>query len=172
MEAATLSGQGCTSLIGTSEVRNDSKLPSRRRCFRIVAATLGLGLVGAISAISGWSSTPEALLHRWQGAALGADANLLIGLPDAERAKRLNSLALAEIDRLQQISSFYRPSSGLVGLNAEGRLRSPRGELVGLLELAQESSALSGGAFDVTVQPIWRSYHDNFSRHGPLLRGP
>ena len=53
---------------------------------RIVAAVSGLGLAGAIGAIAGRSSNPEVSLHRWRGTALGADASLLIDLPEAERA--------------------------------------------------------------------------------------
>jgi len=60
----------------------------------------------------------------------------------------------------------------LVHLNEAGQLRSPPAELVTLLDRAQQWSALSGGAFDVTVQPLWRLYHDHFSKPGADPLGP
>ncbi len=158
--------------MNTTEVRIDQSFPSRRRVIRIVAAVSGLGLAGAIGAISGRSSTPVVSLHRWQGTALGADASLLINVLDTERAKRLTALALAEIDRLERVFSLYRPDSALARLNAEGRLDNPPGELVSLRERPQQWGALSGGAFDVTVQPLWRLYHDHFSSPGADPFGP
>ena len=148
------------------------KHPSRRRVLRVIAAASGLGLAGAIGAIAGRSSNPEVSLHRWQGTALGADASLLIDVPDAERAKKLISLALAEIDRLEHVFSLYRPDSALVQLNEEGQLRNPPTELVTLLDRAQQWSELSRGAFDVTVQPLWRLFHDHFSKPGADPFGP
>ncbi len=156
----------------STNVRKDQGYPSRRRVIRIVAAVSGLGLAGAIGAVSGRSSTPVVSLHRWQGAALGADASLLINVPDAERARRLIALALAEIDRLEQIYSLYRPNSALTRLNEEGHLAGPPRELVSLLERAQQWGALTGGAFDVTVQPLWRLYQDHFSKPAADHLGP
>ncbi len=145
---------------------------SRRRAIRVIAAASGLGLAGAIGANFTRSSNSEAPLHRWRGTALGADASLLIGLPDAARAGRLIALALAEIDRLEKLFSLYRPDSALVRLNAEGQLRNPPAELATLLDRARQWSVLSGGAFDVTVQPLWRLYREHFSKPGADPLGP
>ncbi len=145
---------------------------SRRRAIRIMAAASGLGLAGAIGANYTRSSNSEVPLHRWRGTALGADASVLIHGPDAERATRLISLALAEIARLETIFSLYRPNSALVRLNAEGELRNPPAELVTLLDRGRQWGALSGGAFDVTVQPLWRLYSEHFSKPGADPLGP
>ncbi len=142
---------------------NDRSLPSRRRVIRLIAAASGLGLAGAIGVIAGRSSDPSVSLHRWQGSALGADASLLIAGSDAAQAERLIALALSEIDRLEQIFSLYRPDSALVRLNEEGELRDPPPDLVALFERAQQWGELTGGVFDVTVQPLWRLYRDHFS---------
>ncbi len=155
-----------------TDIRNDHNLPSRRRVIRLVAAASGLGLAGAIGVIAGRTSDTSDSLHRWQGSALGADASLLIAGPDAARAEKLIALALAEIDRLERIFSLYRPDSALARLNEEGQLRNPPPELVILLQRAQQWSALTGGAFDVTVQPLWRLYRDHFSRAGADPAGP
>jgi len=145
---------------------------SRRRVIRIVAAATGLGLVGATAGLARLAKEPDTRLRRWRGTALGADATLLIDHPDGARAERLLAVARAEIERLERIFSLYRPDSALVRLNAEGRLRNPPAELVVLLDRARQWGALSDGAFDVTVQPLWQLYRDHFSRPGADPRGP
>ena len=155
-----------------TELPNDRNFPSRRRVIRLAAAASGLALAGAIGAIYGRSSSPEVSLHRWWGAALGADASLLINVPDAKRAKSLISLALAEIDRLERVFSLYRRESALTRLNQEGEIRDPPAELVSLLERARQWSVLSGGAFDVTVQPLWQLYREHFAKPGADPLGP
>lgn len=148
-----------------------SALP-RRRVIRLVAAASGLGLAGAIGALHGRSPDPEVSLHEWRGRALGADASLLVGLPDAEQARRLIAQARAEIERLEGIFSLYHPDSALSRLNAVGELRNPPWELVALLDRARQWGELSGGAFDVTIQPLWRLYSAHFSQPGADPLGP
>ena len=167
-----MSGEAPKTVIDTSDVETDRGVPSRRRVIRLAAATSGLGLAAAIGAVAVRSPSPAVSLHRWRGSALGADASVLIHGPDAERAAGLLSLALAEIDRLEKIFSLYRPDSALARLNADGQLPNPPAELVALLERARQWSALSGGAFDVTVQPLWRLYREHFSKPGADPLGP
>lgn len=120
----------------------------RRRVLQITAAA------AACVGLSGSRAERPAL--RWAGSALGAEASLTLDHPDPVRARRLLALALAEIDRLDRIFSLQRGDSSVSRLNRDGRLARPPGELVAVLELAARVSALSGGAFDVTVQPLWR----------------
>lgn len=122
---------------------------TRRRLLRIAAsAATCLGVAGA---------QREPLAHRWTGAALGAEVSLTFFDPDPARARQLIATVLAEIDRLDRIFSLQRADSALSGLNRGGRLRRPPLDLVAVLELAASVSALSDGAFDVTVQPLWRA---------------
>ena len=136
---------------------------SRRRILRLLAAPSVLGLAAAVGALSGRSSDADTSLHHWRGKALGADASLLIHHPDAAEAARLTMVARAEIERLEKIYSLHRDDSAVVRLNREGRLDGPPAELVTLLLRARRWSETSGGAFDVTVQPLWKLYHDYFS---------
>jgi thiamine biosynthesis lipoprotein len=145
---------------------------ARRRVIRLVAAASSLSLAGALGALAGRSPDSESSLHRWQGTALGADASLLIDVPDTDRARQQIALARAEIDRLERIFSLYRPDSALSRLNEEGQLLNPPPELAALLGQAQNWGALSGGAFDVTVQPLWRLYREHFSQPGADSLGP
>lgn len=91
--------------------------------------------------------------YRWQGAALGAKAQIILDHPDAKTIARA---ARAEIERLENIFSLYRAESELMRLNRAGRLSAPSFELLECLGLAGRVYRASGGAFDPTVQPLWR----------------
>ncbi len=68
--------------------------------------------------------------------------------------------------------SLYRADSEISALNREGRLDMPSRDLVALLAEARRFGALSGGAFDVTVQPLWRLYAAHFADPRADPRGP
>ncbi len=67
-----------------------------------------------------------------------------------------------EIERLERIFSLYRPDSEIARLNEAGRLAKPSPELRALIEESQRLGVLSGGAFDISVQPLWRLYEAHF----------
>lgn len=108
----------------------------------------------------------------WRGVALGADAVLQMHHPDPEAADRIIATALAEVRRLERIFSLYDPDSALVQLNRDGRLEAPPADLVRLLSSSIRFGELTGGAFDVTVQPLWRAYADHFARADADPDGP
>jgi thiamine biosynthesis lipoprotein len=68
----------------------------------------------------------------------------------------------AEIERHERIFSLYREDSEICRLNRDGALVRPSPELVGLIAESQRLSTLSDGAFDITVQPLWRLYEEHF----------
>ena len=68
--------------------------------------------------------------------------------------------------------SLYRPESAICRLNRDGRLVAPPLELVALLAEARSFSERTEGAFDVTVQPLWRLYAAHFAQPGADPRGP
>jgi FAD:protein FMN transferase len=135
---------------------------SRRRFISISAAAGAMACVGPV----------EAAPYKWQGTALGAKASLLLHHPDKQRAARIVSACVAEINRLENIFSLYREQSALVTLNTNGNLDNPPLELVQALADCRRISDLTGGAFDVTVQPLWQSYVRHFSTANPDLNGP
>lgn len=128
----------------------------RRRCLSILA---GLGAL----ALSGDQARRAAALE-WRGVALGAEARLLFHGPDRERAQAALRRILAEVERLERIFSLYRPESELCRLNAAGRLAAPSFDLLAVLALGQRISEASGGAFDPSVQPLWRALARHFAR--------
>ncbi len=140
--------------------------PTRRRFVAIAAAAAGL----PFAAIRAGAETVH--LHRWSGIALGAAAEIVLYEPDAARARRLIARCVAEIDRLEDVFSLYRPESAISRLNRDGRLTAPPLELVALLAEARSYSERTGGSFDVTVQPLWRLYAAHFAHAGADPRGP
>ncbi len=66
------------------------------------------------------------------------------------------SASFEAIDQVEDQMSLYRPDSQLVRLNQLGFLNRPHPDLVRVLRYAQQLSARSAGAFDVTVQPLWQ----------------
>ena len=112
------------------------------------------------------------MLRVWSGAALGCDATLQIHHPDPATADRLIAASLAEVERLERVMSLYRPDSALSRLNRDGVLEDPPFDLVRVLSESRRYGALSGGAFDVTVQPLWDLYAGHFSRPDASPDGP
>jgi thiamine biosynthesis lipoprotein len=139
---------------------------SRRRFISISAAAGGLPLLpfGAAHAAP--------LLRVWTGAALGCDAALQIHHPDPRKAEQLIAASLAEVARLERVMSLYQPESALCRLNRDGVLDDPPFDLVRVLSESRRYAELTGGAFDVTVQPLWKLYAGHFSAPNASADGP
>lgn len=131
---------------------------TRRRAIRIVAAAAGLPL--AIAAVR--ATTPPGRLFRWQGEVLGAMAELALWHTDAALAQRAILKIRGEIARYERAFSLNDPTSEISRLNRDGRLARPSRDLRAVVEESQKFSALSDGAFDISVQPLWRLYEAHF----------
>jgi FAD:protein FMN transferase len=131
---------------------------TRRRAFRIVAAAAGLPLM--IAALR--ATVPAGQLFNWQGEVLGGLAELSLWHTDEATARRAIRKVEAEIARYEGIFSLARAESEISRLNAAGSLARPSAELRALMEEGRRFSVLSGGAFDVSVQPLWRLYEAHF----------
>lgn len=132
-----------------------------RRRFLVLTAAAALAPLAARAAAG-----PE--LVRWTGRALGADAELRLYHSDPASARAAIAEAVIELERLEAVFSLFRPDSALVRLNRDGYLEVPPLDLVRILEEAASVSAVSNGAFDVTVQPVWRLYADSLKRAGRM----
>jgi len=129
---------------------------TRRRFISIAAAATGASLT--LPTI-GMASTPT--LHRWQGRALGAQAEILLNVPSDVDGGTLVKAITNEISRLEAIFSLYQADSAITRLNEQGYLIGPPIELVDVLHQARDVSLKTKGAFDITVQPLWQLYHEN-----------
>ena len=139
---------------------------TRRRMIGISAAASGLALLSPYDA----AAAPDAV--RWNGGAMGAQASLVIHHPDRAKAQWLAEAAIAEVHRLERIFSLYREDSALTLLNRQGFLAAPPPELVDIVRQSREAGALTGGAFDPTVQPLWDIYRRHFSTPGAPEAAP
>ena len=140
---------------------------SRRRALTILGAAAGVALAPALM-----RAPKAAPLRTWQATALGAPARIVLAHPDAAEAERLFQASAAEIARLEALFSLERADSALARLNRDGALAAPAPDMVRLLDEAARVSRLSEGAFDVTVQPLWRLYAEHFARHAQDRDGP
>lgn len=138
---------------------------TRRRFIAVSAA------FAATAARPGRALAQSALVE-WRGVALGAVASIRLAHPDRAQGQRLIARCVAEIARLERIFSLYLPDSDLCRLNRDGVLAAPPHELVELLSQAAAVSAATDGAFDVTVQPLWRRYADHFAAAETDPAGP
>ncbi len=129
---------------------------TRRRFLSIAAAATGCGLLR--QSLAG----DQVELQTWQGTALGARASIKLAHPDPERGRILIRYALAEIERLEQVFSLYRPDSAVSQLNRQGNLHAPPLDLVRLLAETRRYGDITDGSFDVTVQPLWQLYERHF----------
>jgi thiamine biosynthesis lipoprotein len=134
------------------------KRPTRRRFLRVVGAMAGLPpIIASVRA-----TAPQAHVHSWQGEVLGALSELTLWHPDAAFAQRTILRVRQEIDRLDRIFSLYRRDSEISRLNATGKQLKPSPELRTLVEEGRRLGELSGGAFDISVQPLWQLYEAHF----------
>jgi len=150
--------------------RGNGAVVGRRRVLTLIASA---GVIAAsptaASGIFGGSDIP---VFRWRDRALGASASLLFHGLAHQDARRLARAAMAEVTRLERVFSLYRADSALVRLNVAGSLSAPPPELVTVLHRALRWSAVTDGAFDPTVQPLWDVYRQHFAAPSANPAGP
>ncbi len=92
----------------------------------------------------------------WQGIGFGAALNLRLVGADLVGAHHTFRRVEAEIERIEASFSLHRDSA-LTRLNRDARLSWPSADFLALLRLSERIHAATGGAFDPTVQPLWRA---------------
>lgn len=143
----------------------------RRRFIKISAAAAGLALMPPGPSLA-TVSAGNVRLRTWRGIALGADAMLQIHHPDLRTADVLIARAVAEVRRLERIFSLYDPETTISLLNRQGHVETPPSDFLRLLSESWEYSRLTSGAFDITVQPLWRLYAQHFEQSNADPEGP
>ncbi|SFD94671.1 FAD:protein FMN transferase [Massilia yuzhufengensis] len=121
----------------------------RRRT--LIAAGLGamFGLPGM--------ATAGMRLHRGAALAFGTTVSVAVRHADAGAAQRAIADALAAVGQVHRLMSIYDPASEVFRLNRDATLQRPDPRLLEVLRHARALSRLSGGAFDITVQPLWQA---------------
>ena len=136
---------------------------TRRRFLMMIGGAGTLAGLGVLEGRCGAGALAAAGTGALQAAkrtsrALGADVSLLALHPSREIAERAVAAAFVELEQVDAVMSLYRPESQLCRLNREGVLALPHPWLVAVLRRSVAMAERSGGAFDVTVQPLWDLY--------------
>jgi len=135
---------------------------NRRRFIKII----GLSGIGAVAGgvLVNMKDKP---LHKvnWEGIALGAPSNITLFHHDKKEAQKILNKSIKQISKLENLFSLYKSDSQLSILNREGFYDNPDKEMIKLFNLSMRYSALTEGAFDITVQPLWQLYNKSFSKY-------
>lgn len=125
---------------------------NRRRFLRLAAG------MGAGTWLAGRAAAPPPALRRFERTfrALGTKVSLAIYHAEASVAELAIAEARHALDRIEDVLSLFRPESALSRLNREGHLDRPHPDLVRVLGEALAWAARTEGAFDPTVQPLWK----------------
>lgn len=138
---------------------------SRRRFIAIAGMTAGFTL-----SPRGPGGAPSPV--HWHGSAMGAEASITLYHSNPLQAEALIAEAVSEIRRVEAAFSLFRRDSALARLNRDGRLERAPAVFHDLLAEARRIAGASEGAFDVTVQPLWRLYAGHFGQAGADPAGP
>jgi thiamine biosynthesis lipoprotein len=122
--------------------------PSRRRFL-----TLAAGACGAMCL--GFQSPPSLRKVSRQSKALGTQVTMTVLNADEGVGRGALNAAFAELERVENVMSIYGPESQISRLNRDGVIEMPDPSFFEVLRHAAQMSELSGGAFDITVQPLW-----------------
>jgi thiamine biosynthesis lipoprotein len=90
--------------------------------------------------------------------ALGTEVSVTVAGGDPARTDRAVAAAFAELHEIEAVLSIYKADGEVARLNRHGVLDAAHPHLLAVLTAALATSRRTGGAFDVTVQPLWDLY--------------
>ena len=128
----------------------------KRRSF----LTASLGAIAAGSCA--WPR--HAPVHTGVALAFGTTIQIALVHADEQVARTAIGEALAAAQRVDRLMSIYQPASQVYQLNRDGVLHRPDPQLLAVLAQARALSEWTDGAFDITVQPLWRTWREAVAR--------
>ncbi|MBP7964886.1 MAG: FAD:protein FMN transferase [Caldilineaceae bacterium] len=132
---------------------------TRRSFLTITAMTGGLLAAGGVARLGrSDASSSQPVTVRDERLLMGTVIHLAVVAPDAVQGQGAIAATFSAMQRLIGYFDYRRADSALGILNRTGELANPPAEFTALLAQAQAISALSDGAFDVTVQPLLDAY--------------
>ena len=133
--------------------------PTRRQYLRL---SLGLGFLAAypsLSAAAGDAAMQEAAVRlTWRERSLtgfGTTLWLRAGDASADKAEAALDQSVKLLRHIESQMNLFDEHSAISRLNRSGELRKPSRELLKVIDLSSTISSGSGGAFDITMQPLW-----------------
>ena len=144
----------------------EKKEKDRRRFIKIAGS---LAFAGA-----GISRANDTVLKRFAKSdfVLGADTQIQLYHSDRRIAESTLDDCYKEIRRLEAIFSLYQENSAICQLNKNGFIRRAPKELTEVVRFSLELGRLTSGAFDITVQPLWKLYNSYFRDYPESTIGP
>jgi FAD:protein FMN transferase len=135
---------------------------NRRQCLRW-SVGLGVGLNCAVNAAwaatrNGSQAAPTLVWHERALIGFGTTLWLRAGHADGAKLESALNAAVAVIRDIERSMSLFDANSALSTLNRLGQLARPDPHLLAVSRLAQQVAQRSGGAFDVTMQPLWDAW--------------
>ncbi len=132
----------------------------RRQCLR-----LGLGLLGATyaspffmqSVNAATVAAAEKLIWRERNmVGFGTTLWIKAAHENVDQLETALTAAVSVIRNVELQMSLFDPDSALCRLNADSVLQQPSADLRIVLDLAKQVSLRSAGAFDISMQPLWK----------------
>ena len=139
--------------------------PLTRRSFLALGGTVGI----AISSLSlpllcdAAKFSPKLNKISMAKLGLGTFINMTALHPSRDAAQEAMGRSYEEIERLSALLSRHDPASPVSYLNREANLSELSPELFQLLKASLHYHKISGGAFDITIQPLLELYHQSFA---------
>ncbi|MBB5393130.1 MULTISPECIES: FAD:protein FMN transferase [unclassified Herbaspirillum] len=105
------------------------------------------------------TATPDGF-HLYTGSdlAFGTTMSIQVLHDNRRQAELAIEDAFQAAKDVDALMSIYSPRSQVYQLNRDGRLAAPDARLLHVMQDAMRLSALSAGAFDMTVQPLWQQF--------------
>ncbi len=128
----------------------------RRRFITLCLATSSASLLSLPSFAKQDTIKP----YYWTGYGMGAEISMTLYHQNAEM---LVHTIHEKVTALENIFSLYNEHSHIRILNDTGILENPNPLFVTLLRQSKDLYVKTGGAFNITVQPLWELYQSSFS---------
>ncbi len=126
---------------------------------RFACAVTTLMLLTPAAAQTGW--------HEREAAIMGTRIAVEVWHEDAGQAEAAIDAVIAEMHRIDELMSVYKPESQVSRINRDAAIAPVKveAELAGLIARALEFSELSDGAFDITYASVGYLYDYRERRH-------
>ncbi len=138
--------------------------PLTRRSFLALSGAFGLALSSLSLPLPCDAAKFSAKLHKISMGKLGMGTfvNMTALHPSQDQAQEAMGRAYEEVDRLSALLSRHDPASPVSYLNRENGMPDLPPELLQVLKASLHYYKLSGGSFDITIQPVLDLYAKSF----------
>jgi FAD:protein FMN transferase len=113
-------------------------------------------LLGFAGLAAGSSLPAHAVTVTRPGTAFGTTVRISVTAGNEAAGNLAIDAAYAEIRAVHRAADLFNAQSEIARINADGKLEMPSDVFAALVKHAEELFTLSGGAFDASVQPLWK----------------